>query len=119
MGGRGSAGGKGRLSVGVLQSKQRQITMGGKTYNVEEERKKLSDFENSMDSRFKKYEVGEAIIYKVGNGQYSVYDLKRIPIDGKIQNTLSVISPTLSSAKKKAETLSSLIKKNKKKNKIR
>ena len=117
MGGRG--GQSGVVAVGVSQSKQREITMGGKAYNVAEERKKLSDFESSMDSRFKKYEVGEAIIYKVGNGQYSVYDLKRIPIDGKIQNTLAVISPTLSSAKKEAETLSSLIKKNKKKNKIR
>lgn len=117
MGGRG--GSSGVVAVGVSQSKQRQITMGGKTYNVAAERKKLSDFESSMDSRFKKYEVGEATIYKVGNGQYSVYDLKRIPIDGKIQNTLAVISPTLSSAKKEAETLNSLIKKNKKKNKIR
>ena len=117
MGGRG--GSSGVVAVGVSRFKQREITMGGKTYNVAEERKKLSDFESSMDSRFKKYEVGEATIYKVGNGQYSVYDLKRIPIDGKIQNTLAVISPTLSSAKKEAETLSNLIKKNKKKNKIR
>ena len=117
MGGRGSAGGKGS-SIGVARTQQREITIYGKTYNVAEERKKLQDYESSLDSRFKKYEVGEATIYKVGSN-YAVYDLKRIQRNGNVANTLVETAPTLKQAKTIAENLSELIKKDKRGNKIR
>lgn len=117
MGGRGSAGGKGS-SIGVARTQQREITIDGKTYNVAEERKKLQDYESSLDSRFKKHEVGESTIYKVGSN-YAVYDLKRIPRNGNVTNTLTETASTLKQAKTIAENLSELIKKNKRGTKIR
>ena len=117
MGGRGSAGGKGS-SIGVARAQQREITIDGKTYNVAEERKKLQDYESSLDSRFKKYEVGEATIYKVGSN-YAVYDLKRIPRNRNVTNTLADTASTLKQATTIAEKLSELIKKDKRGTKIR
>ena len=116
MGGRG--GQSGVVAVGVSRTQQREITIGGKTYNVAEERKKLQDYESSLDSRFKKYEVGEATIYKVGSN-YAVYDLKRIPSNGNVSNTLTQTASTLKQATTIAENLNELIKKNKRGTKIR
>ena len=116
MGGRGGQGGV--VAVGVARTQQREITIGGKTYNVAEEKKKLQDYESSLDSRFKKYEVGEATIYKVGSN-YAVYDLKRIPSNGNVSNTLTQTASTLKQATTIAENLSELIKKNKRGTKIR
>ena len=116
MGGRG--GQSGVVAVGVARTQQREITIGGKTYNVAEERKKLQDYESSLDSRFKKYDVGEETIYKVGSN-YAVYDLKRIPSNGNVSSTLVQTSTSLKQARTIAENLSENIKKNKKGTKIR
>lgn len=119
MGGRGSYGGGGGGGGGSRSSAdQKEITVGGKTYNVATERKKLQDYESSLDSRFNKYEVGEATVYKVG-GNYAVYDLKRIPSNGNVSNTLTQTATTLKQAKLIAENLSDLIKKDKKGTRVR
>lgn len=116
MGGRG--GSSGVSATGTATRGQKEINVGGKTYNVATERKKLQDYESSLDSRFKKYEVGEATVYKVGSN-YAVYDLKRIPINGNVSNTLTQTATTLKQAKSIAENLSDLIKKDKKGTRVR
>lgn len=116
MGGRG--GSSGVSATGTATRGQKEITVGGKTYNVATERKKLQDYERSLDSRFKKYEVGEATVYKVGSN-YAVYDLKRIQSNGNVSNTLTQTATTLKQAKSIAENLSYLIKKDKNGTRIR
>lgn len=115
MGGRGSSSG---VSTGTAKRGRKEINVGGKTYNVATEKKKLQDYESSLDARFKKFEIGEATIYKVGSN-YAVYDLKRIPLNGNVSNALAQTATTLKQAKSIAENLSGLIKKDKRGTKIR
>lgn len=108
MGGRGSASGIG----GGARSKSNS----GQNSQIVQ---KLEEFEKSLKSRFKTYQVGEALIAKTANNAYSVFDLKRIPINNLISHTVASETKTLKEAMKKATTLDELIKRDRKNRKVR
>ncbi len=58
---------------------------------------RFSDFEKSLTDRFKRYDYGDKVIFKVGNG-YNVYDFKDERITNR-NNTLILIKKTLKEAK--------------------
>lgn len=58
---------------------------------------RFSDFEKSLTDRFKRYDYGGKVIFKVGYG-YNVYDFKDERITNR-NNTLILIKKTLKEAK--------------------
>ncbi len=107
MGGRG-----GYSGVSAMRNKSNSVQRSSIA-------QKLSAFEETLKSRFKTYQIGEALIVKSGSNSYGVYDLKRIPIDNQISNTLTKITPTLKGAKEEATTLDKLIKRDNKNRRVR
>ena len=73
----------------------------------------LAKYGDKLAERFKRYDVGDATIFKVGDN-YAIYDLKRPPRTGKMADTLVETVPTLKQAKAEAEKLSNLINKEQK-----